>query len=93
MALFPLKGENPCSMPGCNRLPCFHVRLEAGDDRTDAGADSCGAHLAEVVQKSARLAREQRRRPAQVVVYAAATHRRQGHPDGFDRLALGAIPV
>ncbi|TDD81855.1 hypothetical protein E1293_17815 [Actinomadura darangshiensis] len=87
-------------MPDCNRLSCFHVRLEAGDDRTDTdadtdadtGADSCGAHLAEVVQKSARRAREQRRRPAQVVVYAAAGGR-QVHPGGFGRLPLGAIPV
>lgn len=86
-------------MPHCGRLSCFHVRLETGavtDDRPRDG-DSCGAHLAEVVQELARWAKEQRRQPAQVVVYAMTDDRTLNEANGparsFDRLALGTIPV
>lgn len=78
-------------MPRCDRLSCFHVRLEGPVPR-DGGRDSCGAHLAEVVQELASRAREQRERPARVVVYAM-TERRTNETGPFDRLALGAIPV
>lgn len=86
-------------MPHCGRLSCFHVRLETdavADDRLRSG-DSCGAHLAEVVQELARWAKEQRRQPAQVVVYAMTEDRPSNEVNGparsFDRLALGTIPV
>ncbi|MGP4022814.1 hypothetical protein [Actinomadura sp. 3N407] len=75
------------------------MRLETGgvtDDRPRAG-DSCGAHLAEVVQKLARWAKEERRQPAQVVVYAMTEDRLANEANGkvrpFDRLPLGTIPV
>jgi hypothetical protein len=63
------------------------VRLEAAGPGA-AGRESCGAHLAEVVQELARQAREQRKRRARVVVYAMSNG-----VEPFDRLALGAIPV
>ncbi len=61
--------------------------------RTETGRDSCGAHLAEVVQELALRARERRKRPARVVVYATGERRRTKEPGPFDRLALGTIPV
>ncbi|TMR41552.1 hypothetical protein [Actinomadura geliboluensis] len=88
----PLHGEQSCSMPRCGRPSCFHVRLEAAA-RTETGRDSCGAHLAEVVQELALRARERRKRPARVVVYATGERRRTKGPGPFDRLALGTIPV
>ncbi|WP_433475301.1 hypothetical protein ACQPZP_42690 [Spirillospora sp. CA-142024] len=69
------------------------MRLEAANGPRDGGLDSCGAHLAEAVQKLALHAREQRRHPAQVVVYATTDDHRPNGPGPFDRLALGAIPV
>lgn len=78
-------------MPHCGRLSCFHVRLE-GPVPGEAGRDSCGAHLAEIVHELASHAREQRKRPGRVVVYAM-TERRSEEAGPFDRLALGAIPV
>lgn len=86
-------------MPRCGRLSCFHVRLEPAAPRDDPARaeDSCGAHLAEVVQELARWAQEQRRCPAQVVVYATTDGRRTNETEGpaepFDRLVLGAIPI
>jgi hypothetical protein len=44
------------------------------------------------VHELASRAREQRKRPARVVVYAM-TERRSNEAGPFDRLALGAIPV
>lgn len=82
-------------MPHCRRASCFQVRLEAAaapGERTGA-RDSCGAHLAEVVQELALWAREHRRGPARVVVYATTGRRRSTEPGPFDRLAFGAIPV
>jgi hypothetical protein len=69
------------------------VRLEAAGVPQDGGLDSCGAHLAEVVQKLAVSAREQRQHPARAVVYATLDGGRPNRPGPFDRLALGAIPV
>ncbi|MGH8967231.1 MAG: hypothetical protein ACRDXB_18145 [Actinomycetes bacterium] len=57
------------------------------------GRASCGAHLAEVVHELALLAREQRRRPARVVVYAMTDGSRSHDTGPFDQLVLGAIPV
>ncbi|TDC49668.1 hypothetical protein E1281_22980 [Actinomadura sp. KC345] len=97
-APLPLDGDLTCSMPGCGRLSCFHVRLETASAPDDGRAgDSCGAHLAEVVQELASWAREQRRDPAsQVVVYAMTDGRANeasGPVEPFDRLALGTIPI
>jgi hypothetical protein len=78
-------------MPRCGRLSCFHVRLE-GPLPKERGRDSCGTHLAEVVHELASRAREQRKRPGRVVVYAM-TERRSAAAGPFDQLALGAIPV
>ena len=80
-------------MPRCGRLACFHVRLEAAAPDGPV-EDSCGVHLAEVVQELARRAGRERRNPARVVVYAMTDARRANRPEGpFDRLALGAIPI
>lgn len=80
-------------MSRCGRLSCFQVRLEAVAPG-DPAVDSCGAHLAEGVQELARWARERRRNPARVVVYATTDGRRPNEADGpFGRLALGAIPI
>ncbi|TYK50810.1 hypothetical protein [Actinomadura decatromicini] len=59
------------------------------------GRDSCGAHLAEIVHETALWARERRRRPATVVVYATTDVRRPNEPEPgpFDRVALGTIPI
>jgi hypothetical protein len=88
----PRNGDHLCSMPHCGRPSCFHVRLEAAGADRDGGLDSCGAHLAEVVQKLALPVREQRERPARVVVYAAGDGQ-ENAPGPFDRIVLGAIPV
>lgn len=82
-------------MPNCGRSSRFHVRLEtvpAPGDRA-RGRDSCGAHLAEIVHETALWARERRRRPAMVVVYATTDVRRPSEPGPFDRVALGTIPI
>jgi len=79
-------------MPHCGRLSCFHVRLEAAA-LAERARDSCGAHLAEVVQQLALRAREQRKRPARVIVYATADGRPANGEGPFDRLALGIFPV
>ena len=88
----PRTGEQSCSMPQCGRLSCFHVRLETAA-AGERGRDSCGTHLAEAVQELARRAREQRKRPTRVIVYATADGRRATDAGPFDRLVLGAIPV
>lgn len=91
----PRQGEESCSMPHCGRPSCFHVRLEAAarGNTADTGRDSCGTHLAEVVQQLALRARERRKRPARLVVYATGARGRANEPGPFDRLALGTIPV
>ncbi|WUH99204.1 hypothetical protein OHR68_37790 [Spirillospora sp. NBC_00431] len=61
-------------------------------DRT-GGRASCGAHLAEVVHELALWAREQRRSPARIVVYAMTDGPRAKETGPFDHLVLGAIPV
>ncbi|MGH3242920.1 MAG: hypothetical protein ACRDNL_21255 [Spirillospora sp.] len=97
----PLTGKQPCAMACCGRSSCFHVRVEthvhaetasAPRDRT-GGRASCGAHLAEVVHELALWAREQRRCPARVVVYAMTDGPCAKDTGPFDRLVLGAIPV
>jgi hypothetical protein len=80
-------------MPRCGRTSSFHVRLEAAGVPEEGGLDSCGAHLAETVQKLAKQAREQRRDGARAVVYATADGPRPDGPGPFGRFALGAIPV
>ncbi|TMQ95567.1 hypothetical protein ETD83_22375 [Actinomadura soli] len=94
-AYLPLIGRQPCSMAFCGRSSCFHVRLETTSVPGDraGGRTSCGAHLAEVVHELALRAREQRRYPAQVVVYAMTHGPRPNDTGPFDRLILGAIPV
>ncbi|MFB4305163.1 hypothetical protein [Actinomadura sp. GTD37] len=88
----PHNGEQSCSMPHCGRLSCFHVRLDAAVSG-EHGRDSCGAHLAEVVQQLALRAREHGERPTSVIVYATVDGRRANETGPFDRLALGTIPV
>ncbi|MDL4771803.1 MULTISPECIES: hypothetical protein [Thermomonosporaceae] len=99
-ARFPFDAKQPCPVPECRRLTCFHVRLETAAD-TDRRAvprsdDSCGTHLAETVETLMRWAKERKRYTSRVVIYATTEGRRtsESRPLGpFDRLALSAIPV
>ncbi|MVZ99302.1 hypothetical protein F8568_002645 [Actinomadura sp. LD22] len=97
----PFGDRHVCSAPGCRRPSCFQVRLETvgaapGPDAASRAGDSCGTHLADVVQALAQRCRGDSGETAQIVVYATPEGR---HADGnrppgpFDRLTLGVIPI
>ncbi|MBO2464232.1 hypothetical protein [Actinomadura violacea] len=67
-----------------------------GCDAASRAGDSCGTHLADVVQALARRSRGGSGGTAQIVVYATpeGRHRADGEPPGpFDRFTLGVIPI
>ncbi|QKG23990.1 hypothetical protein [Actinomadura verrucosospora] len=67
-----------------------------GCDAASRAGDSCGTHLADVVQALARRSRGTSGGTAQIVVYATpeGRHRADGEPPGpFDRFTLGVIPI